>query len=83
MPCKGICIRHKAISNYYANGQKRCKICGLFIKWDGLFCPCCGHRLRARPRNPKLNAKLREKRAIEEAKKVEVLYHSYNLSRNV
>jgi hypothetical protein len=79
MPCKGICIRHKADSNYYANGWKRCKICELFIKWDGLLCPCCGHKLRARPRDPKLNAKLREKRAIEEAKKIKILYHSYSL----
>ena len=38
MTCKGICIRHKAHKPYrsgrYANGQKRCQICELFIKWD-------------------------------------------------
>jgi hypothetical protein len=28
-------------------------MCGLFIKWDGLWCPCCGCRLRANPRNTK------------------------------
>jgi len=26
MSCKGICIRHKADSNNYANGQKRCLV---------------------------------------------------------
>ena len=42
MSCKGICIRHKAPkpvgSNRYANGQKRCQQCNLFIKWmdDGV-----------------------------------------------
>jgi hypothetical protein len=65
MACKGICGRYKTtFSNNYANGQKRCQICELFIKWDQLYCPCCGYRLRTRPRNPKLNAKLRERRAI-------------------
>jgi hypothetical protein len=50
MTCKGICIRHKAQKpvgfGRYANGQKRCQICEIFIKWDGLWCPCCGYRLR-------------------------------------
>ena len=32
MPCKGICIRHKA-SCRYATGNKRCQICEIFIKW--------------------------------------------------
>ena len=58
MTCKGICIRHKAVSNNYANRQKRCKICELFIKWDRLYCPCCGCRLRAKPRNVKFKSRL-------------------------
>ena len=60
MACKGICIRHKAQkpvgSGRYATGQKRCQICELFIRWDGLWCPCCGYRLRTRPRNLRLKA---------------------------
>jgi hypothetical protein len=60
MTCKGICIRHKADSNNYANGQKRCQICEQFIKWNGLSCPCCGYRLRLGPRSFKLKSKLRE-----------------------
>src|SRR5205807_2062284 len=63
MTCKGICIRHKAQkpvgSGRYASGQKRCQICEIFIKWDGLWCPCCGYRLRTKPRNLKYKAKLR------------------------
>ena len=55
MACKGICIRHKA-SRGYANGQKRCQECNLFIKWDAAFCPCCGYRLRNGPRHSKYNA---------------------------
>jgi hypothetical protein len=79
MPCKGICTRYKTPSNHYANGNKRCKECELFIKWDGVLCPCCGHKLRARPRDPKLNAKLKEKRAIEEAEKMQIVYYLYSL----
>jgi hypothetical protein len=71
MTCKGICIRHKAQkpvgSGRYATGQKRCQICELFIRWDGLWCPCCGYRLRTRPRNLKYKAKLRSRREIEQA----------------
>ena len=26
-------------------------LCDLFIVWDGLWCPCCGHTLRANPMN--------------------------------
>ena len=63
MICKGICIRHKACKplgcGRYAAGQKRCQICEVFIKWDGLWCPCCGCRLRMGPRLFKHNAKLR------------------------
>ena len=68
MPCKGICIHHKA-SGRYANGHKRCQICDLFIKWDGVFCPCCGYRLRIGPRNIKDKAKLRIKqKEMQESK---------------
>ncbi|MEW5841150.1 MAG: hypothetical protein AB1753_09120, partial [Thermoproteota archaeon] len=43
--------------------QKRCQICEIFIKWDGLWCPCCGYRLRTKPRNLKYKAKLRARTA--------------------
>ena len=72
MTCKGICIRHKAQKpvhlGRYAMGQKRCQICELFIKWDGLWCPCCGYRLRTKPRNLKYKAKLKARKEIEKAK---------------
>jgi hypothetical protein len=51
---------HKA-SGRYANGHKRCQICDLFIKWYGVFCPCCGSRLRMGPRNIKDKAKIKNK----------------------
>ncbi|MFL6323159.1 MAG: hypothetical protein ACJ72C_00155 [Nitrososphaeraceae archaeon] len=69
MVCKGTCIRHKASGpisyGRYAIGQKRCQICEIFIKWDGIYCPCCGCRLRIRPRLFKDKAKLRIKKQKE------------------
>ena len=63
MTCKGICPRYKAQkpvgTGRYASGQRRCHICEIFIKWEGLWCPCCGYRLRTKPRNLKYKAKLR------------------------
>ena len=78
MTCKGICIRHKAQkpvgSGRYAIGQKRCQICEIFIKWDGLWCPCCGYRLRTKPRNLKYKAKLRSREDIKRAQQSRVLF---------
>ncbi len=72
MVCKGICVRHKAIkpvaTGRYSTGQKRCQMCEIFLKWDGLWCPCCGYRLRTRPRNLKYRAKLMATKKIEKAK---------------
>ncbi|MGA9151880.1 MAG: hypothetical protein WBZ36_14980 [Candidatus Nitrosopolaris sp.] len=70
MVCKGICIRHKALKpvgkGRYSTGQKRCQICETFLKWDGLWCPCCGYRLRTRPRNLKYKAKLQARKKRDE-----------------
>jgi len=32
----------------------------IFIKWEGLWCPCCGYRLRTKPRKLEYKIKLRE-----------------------
>jgi rRNA maturation endonuclease Nob1 len=54
MVCKGVCPKYKTTfrlnGNRYVNGQKRCNVCDVFVKWDGLFCPCCGKQLRTRPK---------------------------------
>ena len=72
MVCKGICVHHKALKpvgiGRYSTGQKRCQICETFLKWDGLWCPCCGYRLRTRPRNLKFKAELRARKEIEKGK---------------
>ena len=62
--CKGVCNRYRAPkpvgAGRYASGQKRCQICEVFMKTDEMWCPCCGYRLRSKPRNKKYKLRLRE-----------------------
>jgi hypothetical protein len=63
MSCKGICIRHKASKpaatlGRYTIGQKRCRICDIFVKCKGVWYLCCCHKLRTRPRGRKYRMKL-------------------------
>jgi len=59
--CKGICSVHKASTSRgkfrYLKGQKRCSECEIFLDWNHLHCPCCGQRLRTRPRTLKADAR--------------------------
>lgn len=69
MRCKGVCESYRALKNSsgarYADGQKRCQGCEIFIKWDGIFCPCCGRRLRLKPRNKIYKEKLRSMKLLK------------------
>jgi hypothetical protein len=58
---KEMCIRSKA-SSHYAIGHKGRQICDLFVQLDGVFCPCCGSRLRIGPRNIEDKTKLRKQK---------------------
>lgn len=77
MVCKGICTRFKAIGKgvnegRYIKGQKRCQRCDIYISWDvSVFCPCCGTRLRYKPRNGKL--KLKFNKAKNHSEKAQIL----------
>ena len=52
--CKGICSKYvDGTKKRYSNGQKFCKNCHVFIKWVGLWCPCCNQKLRTRPQAKK------------------------------
>lgn len=54
MRCKGLCQSNKIGSikqkGNYNQGQKRCTICGVFMKTDQIRCPCCNYVLRTRPK---------------------------------
>ncbi|MDQ3872386.1 MAG: hypothetical protein M3258_02115 [Thermoproteota archaeon] len=57
MTCRGICKQHKvsgpanSSARKYSAGQRRCSKCEIFMRWEGAWCPCCGCRLRSKPRN--------------------------------
>ena len=68
-------MHHKA-SGRYVTGHKRCQICNLFLKWEGVFCPCCGCRLRIGPRNMKFKAILRKQKKMQGAKIKRILFLS-------
>lgn len=61
MCCKGVCAKYiikivvKALR--YSNGLKRCQVCEVYIKWEGVYCPCCGGRLRTKARSNKCRQK--------------------------
>lgn len=59
--CKGKCIKYIAKKDghkkRYENGQSRCQKCVIYIKWDGVYCPCCGGRLRKSARVSKTKIK--------------------------
>jgi predicted amidophosphoribosyltransferase len=64
MVCKGVCPKYKATKptgmGRYEAGQRRCQVCEQWMTWEGLWCPCCGYRLRTKPRNKKYKERLRE-----------------------
>ncbi|MGZ5484861.1 MAG: hypothetical protein ACXWFB_02980 [Nitrososphaeraceae archaeon] len=49
----------------YLIGQKRCQVCQIFINWEGVFCPCCGYKLRVTPRNKKFKQILRNLKKLD------------------
>lgn len=70
MVCKNVCERYRAIKpilpdTRYGMGQKRCQLCEIFVNWDGMYCPCCGYRLRANPRNSKYKEHLHEIKQVK------------------
>ena len=54
--CKDQCYKYQNQTKrkYYSDGNGRCKACEMYIKWTGKYCPCCGGRLRKKPKSLKL-----------------------------
>ena len=71
LTCNGVCeskyggkIREggNGSTKMYQGGYKRCKTCECWLKWEGMFCPCCGVMLRSQPYSMKAKRRLRELR---------------------
>ncbi len=53
--CKGICTRFevkifKGKKTRYEDNQKRCPVCGVYMRCSDVRCPCCKCVLRMTPR---------------------------------
>jgi len=46
--CYEKCTKYRSDWGYHAGVF--CKLCNLFMKFDGRYCPCCGNVLRHKPR---------------------------------
>ena len=71
--CTGICgfkyeVKKKGNGGAYNKGYKWCKNCIVFIKWDGIFCPCCRMKMRVGVRNKN---KAEDSKVIEMRKRIE------------
>ena len=65
MVCKGICSnpiyeKKKSVRGAYKLDYKRCTQCDIFIKWDGIFCPCCNNRMKHSPKKSSARQAYRE-----------------------
>ncbi len=64
MQCNGICSKHAVRkprpknTGRYESGQKRSSLCEINIIWEGERCPCCGCKLRKKPRTVEARNKL-------------------------
>ena len=85
MGCRGICDRHGVKQQIgcrrYEVGQKRCQICSRYVIMDGLYCYCCGQRLRLKPHNSgNQAARMRAKMKAERDRMVQKIRDTYPLS---
>jgi len=70
--CYGECQQYKAPmppfnQSRYEIGQKRCTKCAIYVEYEGLFCPCCGFRLRVHRRSSKDKLRTRIEKDKREA----------------
>ena len=65
--CRGICRKLKVNNRYEDPENGYCALeCGIFIRWLEPNCPCCGYKLRRRPRSNSYNStvKYRKKKGF-------------------
>ena len=52
MVCKDQCKNYDTCKkSSYSLGFKHCTTCEVYIKWEGIRCPCCCFKLRTKSRN--------------------------------
>ena len=48
MACKGKCKAFR--SSKRSSNTRYCRVCCTFVVYEGVWCPCCNHRVRVRSR---------------------------------
>lgn len=48
--CTNLCLRYKKVPRFNTKNSKYCPNCSIFLEFDGIACPCCHGKLRAKPR---------------------------------
>lgn len=66
--CRNFCHFMKSEKQRYVEGNKRCNMCGIFIKTDKVRCECCGNVLSVKSRTVPYNRKYRMKLKMIEVK---------------
>jgi rRNA maturation endonuclease Nob1 len=69
MTCKQICKHSEYEAKKYIRGAQRdsyrkCGGCSIFIKYEGVYCPCCGIRMKHSPVNNKSRKLFREQKMV-------------------
>jgi hypothetical protein len=54
----------KTVRGAAEKGYRRCSNCEVFLKYQGVYCPCCSNRMKVTPNNNKARQKVREERLI-------------------
>ena len=63
MGCKDQCTKpeyepKKLVKFLETSPYKKCTTCCIYIKWEGLYCPCCSYRLSKRAKNSVMRKRL-------------------------
>lgn len=48
--CERYRYRRRPGGDWYLGDTGRCTSCDIFVRWEGEWCPCCGTKLRKKPR---------------------------------
>ncbi len=71
MGCVNLCQNSKFLGKYKTrrryqfDNTKRCTKCDIFIRWDGVRCPCCNNILSSRPRESRNRMVQQIKRGVK------------------
>ncbi len=70
MRCKLVCQKYKKKSRYDSSDSRFCSQCSIFIRWEGLRCPCCSIILKQKPRTSRTLRTYNKRNPKKEPKRI-------------